>query len=190
VFTGRFVVVQCKLSGGGRGGRTGEFSVGDLGNVLDIGEQRLRRGSPCVALFEELWEDFRSTRLRGGWLISGWYETGNVISWSTTEQVLLASLSWLLAFRTKAEATWDEIGSSDWERALWLDNCWGADASKILTVGIYDAPLGTKTACLFVDASCFSFAAPLPLFLFPKKNATDFMKDNRRGASKIGRSGG
>jgi len=64
-------VVQCKLSGGGRGGRTGEFSVGDLGNVLDIGEQRLRRDSPRIALFEELREDFRTTGLRGGWLISG-----------------------------------------------------------------------------------------------------------------------
>jgi len=41
VFTGRFVVVQSKFSGGGgggRGGRTGEFSPGDLGDVPDIGE--------------------------------------------------------------------------------------------------------------------------------------------------------
>lgn len=116
VFTGRFLVVGCKLSGGGRGGRTGGEAPVDLGDAPDTGEYRFKLGGPWEVFFGGPWEAFHATGVRGGYSKS--YRSfkkaeGDAVISSTREDVLLPLLSGLLAFLENVAGVWSPIASSD-----------------------------------------------------------------------------
>lgn len=65
MFIGRFVVVGCKFSGGGRGGRTGGTPPTDLGDVPNAGENKYRFGGPWQAFLGGPCESFHEIGLLG-----------------------------------------------------------------------------------------------------------------------------